>query len=68
MKDYTFWIPITATGESAQDAWEAAMEAFTMHPPAHPPVSTFGEHDEVPAAEILGGSLEAGFTLEHGDG
>lgn len=67
MKDFTFWVPIQGSGDNAQEAWENAMEAFTMAPPANHPAPVFGKDEPVPAAEILGGNLDAGFTLDHGE-
>jgi hypothetical protein len=71
MKRFTFWIPIEGSGDNAQEAWDEAMEkllaAALTGEYTKPPEDVFGEHEEVPAAEILGGSLSNGFGIDNGE-
>lgn len=70
MNEWTFWIPITGMGDDFREAWEAALERLIegIHKGeyTHPPEDLFGPDDEVPAAEILGGSLSDGFGINNG--
>lgn len=64
--NYTFWVPITGTGSDAKDAWENAIGEWAMNIPANPPQPEFGQDEDIPAAEILGGNLANGFTVDLG--
>jgi hypothetical protein len=71
MNNYTFWIPIPAKGINAYDAWRnLRFIGETWYPeslqsPQPPPI--FQNSDPIPAAEILGGSLSAGFGIDEGE-
>lgn len=71
MKRYTFYINVDGIGSNPKAAWEDAMEQLTdalfQGEYNAPPADIFGPDDSVPATEILGGSLDAGFGIEHGE-
>lgn len=71
MNDYTFWIPIFGKGDNAKEAWDDALDktvdaVLKGNEWTQPPEALYTAHEEVPAAEILGGSLSAGFGIDHG--
>jgi hypothetical protein len=70
MREFTFWLPIHGHGDTPQEAWEDAianMQAGIAEGEYEaPPAALFGPEDEIPAAEILGGSLSGGFGIDPG--
>lgn len=66
LQEYTFWIPIKGTGFNSLDAWENAVSAWAMDLPTNPPEPLFQHNEDVPTAEILGGKLSDGFTINNG--
>lgn len=71
MNRYTFWIPIDGVGDTAAAAWDAAVEnlqaGIAQGELDVPPADIFEKGEPVPAAEILGGSLSAGFGINEGE-
>lgn len=72
MRNYTFWIPIQGSGDNFKEGWNDAMEKLAgsiMEGKEwnDPPLDLFDKNDSIPAAEILGGSLSAGFGFEEGE-
>lgn len=71
MNEFEFWIPIRGLGDTSKEAWDDAMEKFAAAwiwggEWNKPPEDIFEEEDPVPSAEILGGSLSAGFGIDLG--
>lgn len=71
MNEYTFWIPIFGKGDSAKEAWDDALDKTVSavlkgNEWAQPPGALYTAHEEIPSAEILGGSLSAGFGIDNG--
>lgn len=70
MNEFTFWIPITGMGDNAQEAWEEAIgnlhTGILKEEYNKPPEDVFTKDDEIPSAEILGGSLSGGFGIDMG--
>lgn len=64
---YTFWVPFEGRGFNPQDAWNDGFSSIVFSKEwLKPPEDIFGEDDEIPSAEILGGSLSAGFGIDNG--